>query len=99
MITISRVYIHLKDHPKILAKATVYFQDCFVVNNILIIQGNNDVYVAMPNKKRGDKFVDICCPINSEFRKYLDTTILDEYIKVKEANQPVDIPPSPPEVQ
>ena len=50
---VTEVRISSKDagSKKLKAYATVTFDDCFVVRNIKIIEGNNGLFVAMPARK------------------------------------------------
>ena len=63
--------------------ARIYLDDSFVINNVSVIQGKNDVFVAMPSykTKQTDKegkavYQDICFPITKEFRERLYGEIL-----------------------
>ncbi len=50
---VTEVRISLKEggNKKLKAYVTVTFDDCFVVRNIKVIEGNNGLFVAMPSKK------------------------------------------------
>jgi len=50
---ITEVRIFLKEGPdkKLKAYATLTFDDCFVVRNVKVIQGNKGLFVAMPSRK------------------------------------------------
>jgi len=50
---VTEIRIAPKDafSKKLKAYATVTFDDCFVVRNIKIIEGNNGLFVAMPARK------------------------------------------------
>lgn len=71
--------------------ARIYFDDCFVVNNVSIIQGREREFVAMPsymakqNGKDGKpQYQDICFPVTSEFRKKMYDVIMACYQQEKE---------------
>jgi stage V sporulation protein G len=67
---------------KLKAYVTVTFDNCFVVHNLKIIMGQFGRFVAMPSRKtRTGEFKDIAHPINSEFRKRIQTRILEEFDK------------------
>lgn len=62
--------------------ASVVFDNCFVVNDIKIISGNNGLFVAMPSRKKVDGTnKDIVHPINVETRQMIEEAILSEYNK------------------
>ncbi|MCM8773561.1 MAG: SpoVG family protein [Candidatus Omnitrophica bacterium] len=50
-ITEVRVSLHNGDGKRLKAYVTVTFDNCFVVRNIKIIEGNNGLFVAMPARK------------------------------------------------
>lgn len=65
---------------KLKAYATVTFDNCFVVHNLKIIDGQTGRFVAMPSRKtKNGDFKDIAHPINSDFRKAIQTRILEEF--------------------
>ncbi|MBM2828087.1 MAG: SpoVG family protein [Actinobacteria bacterium] len=52
-ITEVKVY-PVSENEKLKAYATIIFDDCFVVRDLKIIDGNNGLFVAMPSKKKKD---------------------------------------------
>lgn len=70
--------------------ARIYFDDCFVVNNVSIIQGRESEFVAMPsymakqNGKDGKpQYQDVCFPVTKEFREKLYDAIMECYQQEK----------------
>ena len=68
--------------------ARIYFDDCFVVNNVSIIQGREKEFVAMPsymakqNGKDGKpQYQDVCFPVTKEFREKLYEAVLECYMQ------------------
>lgn len=79
-VTEVRVFLADEDDERLKAYATITFDNCFVVRDLKIINGNNGLFVAMPSKKRKDgSYKDIAHPIHSEFRHALEQTILEKY--------------------
>lgn len=79
---ITRVNVHKIDREvsRLKGYATVTIDDCFVVSNIRIIEGENRLFCAMPSRKVADgNFEDIVHPINKETRDMFEEKILDEY--------------------
>ena len=75
---------------KMKAVVSVTFDDCFVVHDIKVIEGEKGLFIAMPSKKTPDgEYRDIAHPINSEMRSRLENTILDVY-KEEQARAPED---------
>jgi stage V sporulation protein G len=66
---------------KLKAYVTVTFDDCFVVHNVKIIEGNKSgVFIAMPSRKtRAGEYKDVAHPIHPEFRAELQKKILEKY--------------------
>ena len=77
---ITSVNIYLKENSRMKGLASVTLDDCFVVRNIRIIEGDEKLFIAMPSKKVNDeRYEDICHPINAETRKMFEDKILEEY--------------------
>ncbi|MEA3328839.1 MAG: SpoVG family protein [Candidatus Omnitrophota bacterium] len=53
-ITEVRVSLREGENKKLKAFATVTFDNCFVVRDIKVIEGNKGLFVAMPSKKQKD---------------------------------------------
>lgn len=69
---------------KMKAVVSVTFDNEFVVHDIKVIEGQEGLFIAMPSRKTPDgEFKDIAHPINSQTRERLQTSILEEYEKVK----------------
>ncbi len=60
--------------------ATITFDDCFVVHDIKIIDGEEGIFIAMPSKKTPNgTYRDIAHPINSETRKEIEEVVVKAY--------------------
>jgi stage V sporulation protein G len=69
-------------HNRLKAIASVTIDDCFVIHELRIIEGDNGLFIAMPSRKLPEgEFKDIAHPINTETREQLEKAILDEYNK------------------
>ncbi len=71
-MTISdvRVRIVQKEDIKLKAVASITIDDCFVIHDIKVIEGNDGYFVAMPSRKTSDgEYKDIAHPINTETRQ------------------------------
>jgi len=79
-ITDCRVRPCSKEDEKLKAFATITFNNCFVVTDLKVIQGNKGLFVAMPSRRRKDgKFRDIAHPLNRETRAMIEKRVLDLY--------------------
>ncbi|NBX92865.1 MAG: septation regulator SpoVG [Proteobacteria bacterium] len=77
---ITEVKVFPVNEEKLKAYVTVIFDNCFVVRDLKIINGNTGLFVAMPSKKRKDgTFRDIAHPLNSELRTLIEKKVLAAY--------------------
>lgn len=77
---ITEVKVFPVNEDKLKAYVTIIFENCFVVRDLKIINGNSGLFVAMPSKKRKDgTFRDIAHPLNSEMRNQIEAKILKVY--------------------
>ena len=73
------------EESKLKAIASITFDDEFVGHDIKIIDGQNGLFIAMPNKKMGEgDYRDIAHPLTSETRNRIKDAILDAYSKIEE---------------
>ncbi len=83
-ITDVRVRIVKKDDSKLKAVASVTFDDCFVVHDIKVIEGNEGYFIAMPSRKTNDgEYKDIAHPIKTETREELIKVVLNAFEEEK----------------
>jgi stage V sporulation protein G len=79
-VDITEVRVHLRNEDKLKAFATVTFDNCFVVRNLKIIEGNKGLILCMPSRKLPDgSYKDIAHPINMGFRKTLEDKVMACY--------------------
>lgn len=84
MITDVRIRIVKKEASKLKAVASVTFDDCFVVHDIKVIEGNEGCFIAMPSRKTADgEYKDIAHPIKTETREDLIKAIISAFEKEK----------------
>jgi len=73
-------YSKVEDEGKLKAYVTVTFDNCFVVHNVKIIEGQSGLFIAMPSRKTANgEYKDVAHPISPDFRAELQNKILDEY--------------------
>ena len=78
-ITEVKVYL-VSDNEKLKAYATIIFDNCFVVRDLKVIDGNSGLFVAMPSKKKKDgTYRDTAHPLNNETRDWIEGAVLAEY--------------------
>ena len=59
--------------------ATVLIDDAFAVHDIRIIERENGMLIAMPNKKTATGHRDVAHPITAEVRKQFEDAIFEAY--------------------
>ena len=80
-ITEVKVY-PVEQNGRLKAYAQIVFDGCFIVRDLKVIQGDEDLFVSMPSRKRKDStFRDIVHPLNSETRNMIEQAIVKEYKK------------------
>lgn len=86
-ITEVRVRLIKKEEGKLRAVASVTIDNCFVVHDVKIIEGNEGCFIAMPSKRTPEgEYKDIVHPLNTETRELLGKCVLEEYEKAKAAS-------------
>lgn len=90
-ITEVRIFPRRDGDKKLKAFVTMTLDDCFVIRDVKVIEGNKGLFVAMPSRKvekRGDSepaevsrvdHRDIAHPITTDCREYIQRTVLDAY--------------------
>lgn len=74
----------LSDEGKLKSIVSVTMDECFVVHDIKLIEGQNGLFIAMPSRKIAEgKYRDIVHPINSETRQMLQDAIIAAYEEAK----------------
>jgi len=80
---ITEVRVFPVDEDKLKAFVSIIIDDCFVVSDIKIINGNNGLFISMPSKKRKNgTFRDIAHPLNNETRRQIEEKVLARYKEV-----------------
>jgi stage V sporulation protein G len=64
--------------------ASVLIDDCFIIRDIRIIEGDKGLFIAMPSREVGPKeYRDIAHPVNQETRKMFEDAIFEAYNKAE----------------
>lgn len=65
---------------KLKAFISIVLDECFMVNDIKVIQGKEGFFISMPSRrKRNGKFKDVAHPLNNETRQSMEKEILAAY--------------------
>lgn len=71
-----------RDGGRLKAYATVVFDNCFIIRDLKVIEGQK-LFVSMPSRKRKDgTFRDIVHPLNIEMRTKIEQGIIEEYNRI-----------------
>ena len=77
---ITEVKVFPVNEERLKAYVSITLDNCFVIRDLKIINGNNGLFVAMPSKKRKDgQFKDIAHPLNNETREMIENKIFESY--------------------
>lgn len=75
-ITEVKVY-PVDEGGKLKAYATIVFDDCFIVRDLKVIEGEKGLFVSMPSRRKKDgTFRDIVHPLNTEMRTEVEATVI-----------------------
>ncbi|MBI3181142.1 MAG: septation regulator SpoVG [Myxococcales bacterium] len=79
---ITDVRVFPVDEDKLKAYVTITLDNCFVIRDLKVINGNTGLFIAMPAKRRKDgTYKDIAHPLNADTRDRMERVILTEYEK------------------
>ena len=68
------------------ASASITIDECFVVHDIKVIEGNEGFFIAMPSRKTPDgEFKDIVHPLNTETREMIKEVVLKAFNEARDA--------------
>jgi stage V sporulation protein G len=90
---ITEVKVFPIQEEKLKAFVSIVFDQCFMVNDVKIIQGKDGLFISMPSrKKKNGEFKDVAHPLNNETRRMIEDKVLAEYDRVlmERGEQPVD---------
>jgi stage V sporulation protein G len=89
---ITEVRVFPVSEERLKAYVTITLDNCFVVRDLKVINGNTGLFVAMPAKRRKDgTFKDIAHPLNSETRERMEKVILTEYERELARGTPAEL--------
>lgn len=77
---ITEVRVALRQEERLKGYATITLDNCFVVRNIRIVQGQKGLMVCMPSRKLADgSHRDVAHPITNDFRHKIEEKVLAAY--------------------
>jgi stage V sporulation protein G len=83
-IPVTRVELHdLGDSGPTKAIGSVTIGNVFVVHGVRVVDSEKGLFVAMPQRKDGDRYRDVAHPVTSEMRALVGSAVLEEYQRVR----------------
>ena len=81
MLNITDVRINkIEGDEKLRAFASLVIDDCFLVGDLRVVEGEDGYFVSMPSKRKRDgSFKDIAFPMNNETREAIEQKVLLAY--------------------
>lgn len=77
---ITEVKVFPVNEEKLKAFVSIVFDQCFMVNDVKIIQGRDGLFISMPSrKKKNGDYKDVAHPLNTDTRSRIQDRILSEY--------------------
>ena len=78
MLNITDVRItKVEGDDKLRGFASIVIDDCFLVGDLRIVEGEDGYFVAMPSRRRRDgSFKDIAYPLNNDTREMIEEKLL-----------------------
>ena len=75
-----RVRLIQKQDSKLKAIVSITIDNCFVIHDLKIIEGEDGYFIAMPSRKTSSgEYKDIAHPINTETRVELANALLEAF--------------------
>ena len=79
-ITDIRIRLINNEDSKLKAVASITIEDCFVVHDIKVLEGNQGFFISMPNRKTPEgEYKDVAHPINTPTREEINKLVLAKY--------------------
>jgi stage V sporulation protein G len=78
-ITEIKVY-PVKEVGRLKAYATIVFDNCFIIRDLKVIEGDKGLFVSMPSRRKKDgSFRDIVHPLNSDMRTLIEDSVVEKF--------------------
>ena len=83
-ITDIRIRLIQNEESKLKAVASITIDECFVVHDIKVLEGNQGYFVSLPTRKTPEgEYKDIAHPINTPTREEINKLVLAKYEEEK----------------
>lgn len=73
----------IEEKNRLKAIASVTFDECFVIHELRLIEGQHGMFVAMPSKRNTHgEFRDMCHPITKDLRQKIEEVVVQAYQEI-----------------
>lgn len=87
-IPITDVQLHaIRENGPTKALGSVTFANAFVVHGIRVVSSEKGLFVAMPQRKDGERYRDVAHPITAELRGRIGSAVLEAFQRLKELDR------------
>jgi stage V sporulation protein G len=66
------------------AIGSVTIANAFVVHGVRVVESEKGLFVAMPQRKDGDRYRDVAHPVTAEMRAMVGSAVLEEYQRMRD---------------
>lgn len=71
---------NIPEYSRIIANFSVVFDNCFVIHDIVLVKGKDRNHISFYSRKnKNGEYVNVCHPINNEFRNYVENELINYY--------------------
>ena len=85
IVPVTGVQLHaVGDSGPTKAIGSVTIGNAFVVHGVRVVESEKGLFVAMPQRKDGDRYRDVAHPVTAEMRAIVGSAVLEEYQRLKE---------------
>lgn len=85
MIPVTGVQLHeVGDSGATKAIGSVTVGNAFVVHGVRVVNSEKGFFVAMPQRKDGDRYRDVAHPVTTEMRALVASAVLEEYQRMQQ---------------
>lgn len=85
ILPITNVQLHeVGDTGPTKAIGSVTIGNAFAVHGVRVVEGEKGLFVAMPQRKDGDRYRDVAHPVTAEMRALMGSAVLEEYQRMRD---------------
>ena len=71
---------NIPEYSRVIANFSVVFDNCFVVHDIVLVKGKDRNHISFYSRRnKNGEYINVCHPINNEFRSYVENELLNYY--------------------